>query len=180
MWDVLTEAAIALDDTGVANSDELMKYRAATDEGVVADMNMPSQQAGIREDVFVSQMHVVREVGTDHEKVPVPQRRGAAGFAASVDGDVLTQNIVRTENDRAFCFRLEPEILRISTDHRSATNDAALSHLHMTDDLGVGLNPAACRDLGRTINDGIRANVDALSNLGLGVNDGSGVNHRNR
>jgi len=41
VWNVLTKAAIALDDAGVTNADELMKYRAATDKGVVTDVNVP-------------------------------------------------------------------------------------------------------------------------------------------
>ena len=99
--DVLAKTAIALNHTRVANANKLVKHGSSTDEGIVPEMDVTSQDAMVGQDVFVPELHIMREMNTDHEEVPFPQPRGAAGRAAAMNGDVLADHIARPHDDTA-------------------------------------------------------------------------------
>ena len=105
--DIFAKAAVALNHTGVTDADELMKHGSTTDEGVAADMDVASQHAAIGQDIFTPQLHVVGEVDTNHDEVSVAQGSGAAGLAATMDRDVLTNDILGAYDDAAVCLGIK-------------------------------------------------------------------------
>lgn len=70
--DVFAKASVPLDDTGITDAQELMKHSATPDEGVVTEMNMTGQHAGIGQDVAIPELHIVSKVNSYHEEVSLP------------------------------------------------------------------------------------------------------------
>jgi hypothetical protein len=89
MWDVFSKAAIALDDAGVTDADELMKHGAATNEGIATEMDVASQHAAVGENVFVTHLNIMGEMDADHEEVPFPESSGAA----TMNGELLASTL---------------------------------------------------------------------------------------
>ena len=67
--DVFAEGAVALNDAGVSDADELVENGAAADEGATADLNVTGEEGGVGDDVAGAKLDVVAEVTADHEEV---------------------------------------------------------------------------------------------------------------
>ena len=166
MWDVFSKAAIALDDAGVTDADELMKHGAATNEGIATEMDVASQHAAVGENVFVTHLNILGEMDADHEEVPFPESSGAANCAATVNGNVLANDVAWPHDNAALSRWLETQVLRVGADHGSTPDDALLTDHDSPDDLRMGLDAAACGDLYGSVDNDIGTDLDRGIDLG--------------
>ena len=178
--DILAEAAVSLHHAEITDAQELVKYRAAADEGVVSDMDVPGEQRAVREDVAIAQNDVVREVRAGHDEIPVADAGDGAVFAATMDGDVLADGVVFAEHDAAVRGGVKTEILRLPADDGGASDHRASADGHFSDDLRMREHAHARAEHRRAVDDGIGADFGGRIDLGAGVDDGGGVNHVRR
>ena len=173
MGDIFAKTTIALDHTGITDADELMKDSPPANKGVISQANVPGQHAAVGQDVLIPDLHIMGEMDTNHKKVSVTQRRGAARLTAAMNGDMLANDVFSADDNSAVCLRGKAKILWVSADDGGTPNDTLWTNVDLSDDLCVGFDPATCGDFDRSVNDDVRAYFDADIDLGRRVNDSS-------
>ena len=177
MRDVLAETAVALNDAVIANAKELVEDGAAANEGVVAHVHMTGQQDGVGHHVAVSQLHIMREVRIGHDEVVVSQAGGAARLGTTMNGDLLSNDVVLADEGLARRGRIERKVLRRLADDGGATDPGSLADRGVANDLGVCADNHARGDFHRPFNDDIGADAGSWVDLGAGIDDGGGMDH---
>jgi hypothetical protein len=178
--DVFAEGAVALDDAGVADAEELVKHSTAADEAAVADVDVTSKEGGIGDDVAGAELDVMTEMTADHKKVVRAEAGEAAGAAAAVDGDMFAQGAAGTDADSAFGIGIKAEVLRGRADDGSAADFTILAEVDLADDLAVGEEATTGADDCGAIDDDVGADLAGGIDLSGWINDGSGVRHEGK
>lgn len=127
--DVFAEGAVALDDAGVADAEELVKHGTSADEAGVADVDLTCKEGRIGDDVAGAELDVVTEMTADHKKVVRAEAGEAAGATAAVDGDMFAQGAAGTDADSAFGVGIKAKVLRGSSDDGSAADFTILAEV---------------------------------------------------
>ena len=164
--DVLAEAAIPLNNTKIADAEELVKHSSAADEGVVADVDVTRQQRCVGEDVLVPEDHIVGQVAACHQEIAISDAGGTSRLASTVDRHVLADGVLRPKNYLAVSLRVKTKVLGLATDDRGAADDGASAHGHLPDELGMGHHLHACRQSRWAIDHDIGADFGAGIDLG--------------
>ena len=177
MGHIFGDAAVALDDAVITDTNKLMKPGSAAQEAVVADVNMPGEEHAVGEHITVTELHVVCDMGVGHEEVIAAEAGDAAGLGAAMDGDLLANRVALADDELACRSRIERQILRVSTDDSSAADGAVRTHGGITKHLRVCFDFDSEPEFDRAFNDGIRTNADTGIKLRARVDEGGGMNH---
>ena len=78
--DVFAEGAVALDDAGVADAQELVEDGAAANESAIADVDVAGEEGGVGDDVVGANDDVVAEVQPTMRKLSEPSRVRLSGL----------------------------------------------------------------------------------------------------
>jgi hypothetical protein len=86
-----------------------------------------------------------------HDEVPIADLRDATWFAASMNRDVLADNVVFTQDDAALHRWIKAKVLRFSTDDGRAPDDRVWPDGDVPNNLAVRLQSTSGSDFGRAV-----------------------------
>ena len=155
---------------------KLVEHRPAADEHAGSDVDVPAKQHVVGDHHAVGNDGVVPHVNAGHQKAVVAHARLGAVAGAPVEGGILANAVVFTQDHPAFRGRVERVILGVGSDDGSVADGVVGPHANPSRNHRVRLDLAPVADLRRAFNDRIRADANAHSEFGFGVNDGGGVN----
>lgn len=165
--DVFAEGTVTLNDAVVTDAQELMKYRASTNECIVPDMDVSGDEHRIGDDAMIAHHDIMAEVGPHHEEVVVTDGGVAAFFGAPVDGDVLTQGVVPADADTAFDgFRIT-KVLGFLADDGTPSDAGSISDDGVANELRVRGDLAAWPDSDRSFDNHVGTDVGCWIDAGF-------------
>jgi hypothetical protein len=101
---------------------ELMKGRATAEKCAVIDPNVTGKQAVVSDDDVVSDLAIMTDVRTSHQKVLITNFCGAGLGGAAMNGAVFTDDVVVADLDLRFSLGRKRYILRRRTDDRAVSD----------------------------------------------------------
>ena len=154
-----------------------MEHRTSTDDAVVPQLHVPGEEGRIGDHVVVPDLHIMRKVDRGHDEVPVSHSGDGTGLRASMNRDLLADDIVFSNDDTTGRRCLEGQVLGIAADDRGASDGGAAADGDIAHELSMGFELHISADFGRSVDDDVGADLGTGIDLGISVNDGGGMDH---
>src|SRR5262249_5325432 len=123
-------------------STKLVHTGSGADVREILDRDVPAQRGHVSENRVVADLAVVRDVDVRHEHVAIADRRhAAAALRAAVDGDELTEDGARAEDEARF-LAAKLEVLRRLPDGGERKNARLVANRRPAVDDGRGADAA--------------------------------------
>jgi len=173
--DILTDGRVSLDHRKIPHPQKLVKSGTPSKESAIADANMARQQNVVGQDIAIAQQHVVGEVNPGHQEIAAPETGEAAGPRPAVDGDILTERVLRSDAHPGGGGWIKCQILGHRADHASPADAGIRPDRDITIDPDMAADPDAGLKAHWTFNYGKGTDVHITGDFGFRRNEGGWV-----
>jgi hypothetical protein len=138
-----------------------MYHRAATQERKVADVDVASEENGVRQHDAIAHSTIVRDMAPRHEKAIGAHRSRCAHLGRPIDGHMLANHRSRADSHARAYRSVEAEILRIPPQYRIGMYYHPFLEVTMPANDRVGVDHASGIEVRTLFNDGRGVDLSA-------------------
>ena len=132
-WNVLRTFRSSADHNVASDAAELVYEYVCADDGEVVDYHFSGKLRSVADDASVSKEDVVCHVHTLHQQVVAADNGTSLGGSATVDGDILADDVVVADFGSGF-FPAELKVLGNGTDDGSGENAVSVADTRPAED----------------------------------------------